>query len=163
MITYRIVASGPLLTDPTVLDRFDGLIAATLEDLGALGQRFVVARAPRGVTDGLRGSIYHELRGAPARRQEIVSSSVFYAPIVELGRQPGKRPPVAALLTWVSRKFGLSGADAQRAAFLVSRKIGAQGYKGYRMFERAAEQLVPIAQQRFRLLEEQLRRLLAGD
>jgi hypothetical protein len=160
LITFRVQATGALLTDPAITERFDAEIVGWLSELSAIGQRLVVSATPRGVTDGLRGSIVTEMRGTPARRQAAVASSLFYAPIVEVGRRPGKRPPVAALVTWVTRKLGVSPGQAMHVAFLVSRKIGAKGYAGYHMFERAAQQLVPIAQQRAAALEERLRDLL---
>lgn len=162
MITIQVNSRSPLLTDPRIGERFDAEISAALSELGAVGQRLVVARVPRGVTDGLRGSITLDLRGVPARREAVVSSSLFYAPIVEVGRRPGKRPPVEALVTWVTRKLGVAPGEAARVAFLVSRKIGARGYAGYHMFERAAQQLVPIAQARFAQLEQRLRDILEG-
>lgn len=162
MITMRVQATGALLTDPRIATRFDAEITATIAELGALGQQLVVARTPRGVTDGLRGSIFLEMRGTPARRQAMVASSVFYAPIVEVGRRPGKRPPTAALVSWVTRKLRVAPGQAASVAFLVSRKIGARGYVGHHMFQRAAQQLGPIAQQRFTDLGERLRRLLGA-
>lgn len=166
MITMRLQTTGALFNDPNVLERFDGVVAATLAELGALGQRLIVSESPRGVSaggGGLRGSIFSELRGAPARRQAIVASSVFYAPIVEVGRRPGKRPPVAPISLWVLRKLHVASGQASRVAFLVSRKIGREGTTGAHMFEKGARRLMPIAQQRFEALGEQISRVLRGE
>jgi hypothetical protein len=160
VITIEVRARGALLTDPAIAAQFDGEIVATLSELAGLGQQLVVARTPRGVTDGLRGSVFTELRGTPARREARITSSVFYAPIVEAGRRPGRRPPVDKLISWVTRKLQVAPGEARHVAFLVSRKIGRRGYAGYHMFERAGQQLVVIAQQRFAQLEERLRDLL---
>ncbi len=162
MITIRLQATGGLLTDPNIAERFDAEISGTIMETASIGQRLITTFMPRGVTDGLRGSAFTEMRGVPGRRQAIVAASAFYTPIVEAGRRPGKRPPVERLVTWVTRKLSVSPGQARRVAFLVSRKIGARGYRGYHMFERGARQLVPIAQQRFTDLGELLGRLLGG-
>lgn len=165
MLTVRVQAYGGLFTDPNVLERFDQEIQSTLAELGAYGQRLVVQAAPRGVSrggGGLAGSIFTELRGTPARRQAIVASSVFYAPIVEVGRRPGKRPPIEAIRLWVVRKLGVSPAQARSVAFLVARKIGRRGTDGAHMFQRAATALVPVAQQRFQALQERILRVLGS-
>lgn len=47
------------------------------------------------------------------------------------GRAPGKRPPIAPLISWVGHKFGLSGAAAISAAFAVAKKIEQEGTEYY--------------------------------
>jgi len=165
VLTFEMNARGPLLTDPAIATRFDRPISAALVDISAFGQRVVVQGTPRGISSGgggLRGSVFSELRGVPARREGVVASSLFYAPIVEVGRRPGKRPPLAPILLWVQRKLGLSGTEAQQAAFLITRKIGARGTVGAHMFERAFQRLQPYARQRFEALSRQLADLLGG-
>jgi hypothetical protein len=166
MLTFRVQATGALLTDPNVLERFDTEVQATLAELGAYGQRLVVQGAPRGVSaggGGLRGSIFTELRGVPARRQAIVASSVFYAPIVEAGRRPGRRPPLGPIKLWVARKLSVPTSQVARVAFLVARKIGRGGTEGAHMFDRAAKALEPVAANRFQALAERIGRVLRGD
>ena len=167
MLNFNVTvqATGPLLTDPQALTQFDTEVQRTLADIGAYGQRVIVQGSPRGVSaggGGLRGSIFTELRGVPAHRQQIVASTLFYAPIVEVGRRPGKRPPAAPILLWVTRKLGVPTAQAARVAFLVARKIGRVGYAGAHMFERGAAQVQPYAQARFEELGERLRRIISG-
>ena len=129
-ISYEIRATGPIFSNPNISEIFDREISATLRELGLLGQRLVVQGTPRGVSSGgggLRGSIYTELRGVPAQRSQIVSSGLFHAPIVEVGRHPGQAPPLAPILLWTRRKLGKSGDDAVHIAFLIARKIGRRG------------------------------------
>jgi hypothetical protein len=165
MIRYELRAGGPLLEAPDIAGRFDREISAELGELGAIGQRLVVERSPRGISaggGGLRGSIFTEMRGVPMRRGVAVASSLFYAPIVEVGRRPGRRPPATALRLWVQRKLGVSAEAAPQVAFLIARKIGSEGYRGYQMFERTAQQLLPIARDRFEQLAGRIARMLGG-
>ena len=143
MVTYTVKAEGPLFDDPTLAARVDPQIVAMLADVGAYAQRLAVDKTPTGVTYALRGSIVSDLRGTPATRSQEVSSSMFYAPIQEVGRRPGKWPPSDALLLWVTRKLGVGPDEAKSVAFLVARKIGREGTKGYLMFEQAFNRAVP--------------------
>ncbi len=159
-IEYALRATGPLFERRDMQELFDQEISAALVELGNLGQRLVVDGTPSGVSvggGGLRGSIFTELRGAPALRSQVIASSVFYAPIVELGRRPGqRRPPLEPILLWVSRKLQLSGPRARSVAFLVARKIGRTGTEGKHMFQQAVQRLQPIMQQRFEALAQRI-------
>jgi hypothetical protein len=134
MITFTAKVEGPLFKGGGLASTMDRRTIAMLADVGAYAQRLAVDKAPTGVTYQLRGSIVSELHGTPEARSQEVSSSVFYAPIQEVGRKPGKRPPADALLLWVTR---------ESVAVLVARAIGRRGTKGYRMFEQAFEKAVP--------------------
>lgn len=48
------------------------------------------------------------------------------------GRQPGRRPPISALIPWVEYKLGKTGKEARTVAFLIARKIGEEGNLRYR-------------------------------
>jgi hypothetical protein len=159
----QIRGTGPLFTDPQIAARFDTEVQAALHELAALGQRLVVEGAPHGISSGgggLRGSIFSEVRGVPARREALIASSVFYAPIVEVGRHPGRYPPIGPIQLWVTRKLQVPPGEAASVAFLVSRKIGLRGTQGAHMFERAMTQLEPIAQRRFQELGDRIVQLL---
>lgn len=141
MITFTAKIEGPIFKGG-LASSVDRRTIAMLADVGAYAQRLAVDKAPSGVTYQLRGSIVSELRGSPSARSQEVSSSAFYAPIQEVGRKPGKRPPADALLLWVTRKLGAPD-NPEAVAFLVARAIGRSGTKGYRMFEQAFEKAVP--------------------
>jgi hypothetical protein len=143
MVTFSVQATGPIFEDPSLATRFDDEIVAMLADVGAYAQRLAVDKAPTGVTFALRGSIVSELRGSPAERAQEVSSSLAYAPIQEVGRRPGRRPPAGALLVWVARKLQVGPAEIPSVAFLVARKIGREGTTGYHFMELAFEQASP--------------------
>jgi hypothetical protein len=71
----------------------------------------------------------------------------------ENGRRPGKQPPVDAILEWMrikpiklrdkeSGKFKKSTEELKRqVAFLIARKIGKQGMKGWHAFDYAYENI----------------------
>ncbi len=168
MIAYRVQTSGPLLNTRELAQRFDREITGEIAQLGALGQRLVIDRTPRGVSSGgggLRGSVHLEFRGVPAQRSAVVGSALFYAPIVEEGRRPGRRPPArpgSALHLWVRRKLGVGGEAAARVTFLVARKVGRVGSPGAFMFQGAFQRLETIASSRFAALEARLAGILDG-
>lgn len=168
MAGYRVtlLLTGPLFERGARESRVRREIDAELTELGAMGQRMVVANTPRGVAGGgggLWGSITTELRGEPLRREMRVFSSLFYAPIREAGRLPGKRPPTEALVLWVVRKLGIRDRRQARAvAFVIARKIGRVGYEGAFMFRQAVTRLEPLAQQRLPRLGSRIAGILGA-
>lgn len=164
MITYRVQPSTALLRafGPEAAPRIDADVARTLAELGGLGLQFVTTFTPRGATGALRGSTFTELRGTPVRRQQIIGNRLFYAPIVELGRRPGTMPPPRELERWVARRLGVPPARVAAVAFLVARKIGRVGSAGYHMFQRAAQRLQPLVEQKVAELAARIGRGLGG-
>jgi hypothetical protein len=154
MITFTANITGPIFTGG-LASTVDRDVIAMLADVGAYAQRLAVDKAPTGVTFNLRGSIVSELHGSPAARSQEVSSSVFYAPIQEEGRKPGRPPPAGALLLWVTRKLG-AGNNAQSVAFLVARQIGRSGTKGHHMFQQAFDKAVPYFERQAEALGAQI-------
>ncbi len=57
-----------------------------------------------------------------------VGSDIPYAGTIEYGSRP-HFPPIAPMLLWTKRKFGLDAAEAKKVAFAVSRAIAAHGTK----------------------------------
>jgi len=106
----------------------------------------VKANTPQGVYGGLLGSIQHDIpgKGTPLVKGMIMTAHK-YAEVIEKGRKPGKgiasADPggkyVSPLLPWIRVKLGLSGKDAESAAYLIGRKIKLKGFKGAHMFEKA--------------------------
>lgn len=56
-----------------------------------------------------------------------VEAEAAYSYFVEMGRGPGKPPPVDAIKKWARRKFGITGKELDSVAFLIARKIGKVG------------------------------------
>jgi len=88
----------------------------------------------------LRGSIGDEakqgileVKGLGAEIVGKVGSRVVYALPQEIGRQPGKMPPPAALEEWAGR-HGMAGMG-----FVIARAIGRRGMKGRHYLENAAK------------------------
>ena len=107
-------------------------------------QRVAQKEAPVGVTSNLRNSISVTpigLEGTAATHiyRGAVVSDVIHAGPVEDGRQAGRWPPVDALIRWVQVKLQVAQERARGVAFLVARKIGTKGTKGWKMFQKAAD------------------------
>lgn len=163
MFTFRIQVSGALLRRPDVQALVNAELDSEIVQILSIGQRLVVAETPRGATGQLRGSVVTELRGQPGRRVGLVTTPLFYGDIVERGRQPGRRPPTAALVLWVTRKLGISDARQARAvAYLIARKIGRVGTSGAAMFFKATQRLAPIVEARMRALGERIAERYGG-
>lgn len=97
----------------------------------------VVPKAPVGWSGQLRAGYQTEVtRRNTAKPRAALLNPTLYHDVVEDGRQPGRRPPVEALIPWVGSKLGIPPGPERRAvAFLVARKIGASGTKPQRMVE----------------------------
>jgi hypothetical protein len=83
--------------------------------------------------------------GIPPMRPPLpaIVNDTLYAGVIELGRRPMRRgPPLAPILGWVQRKLGLSGAEADRAAFLIRRAIHIRGTRPWRIMEQTKNKVV---------------------
>ena len=84
----------------------------------------------------------------------VLSNSARHAIFVEIGRRPGKPPPVQAIIEWlIAKRFkparGSGDRDKQlrSVARLIARKIGRKGTKGRHVMRRT----VPGMRRRLRL------------
>jgi len=111
----------------------------------------VKARTPQGANGaqgGLLGSIQAPMpvegKGTPLVKGVVMSAHPT-AEVIEKGRKPGKGIAsavpgdkyVSPLIPWINKKLGISGKDAERIAYLIGRKIKAEGFEGAHMFEKA--------------------------
>ena len=102
----------------------------------------VQKRTPQGVfgaQGGLIGSIQAQVsgKGTPLVKG-VVMSAQLYAEVIEKGRTAGKgMPPAGSLIRWIETKMGLDEASAKRIEFVIRRSIGAKGFAGRYMFEKA--------------------------
>lgn len=125
-------------------------VATRLETEAVLGvitarlEAEVARRTPTGVGGqaGLRGSIHGEVVSLSGTSVAgVVGTPLEYGEVVELGRRPGKFPPLAPIELWVRRKLGVPDAEARGVAFLVARKIARVGFDGAHMFENSWKSL----------------------
>ena len=129
---------------PEVLDR--ELLAATNEGLMLLRHQ-LDSTIPRGWGGrsglGMAGSITSDAFSTPTGALGVIGTSVSHAPVVELGRRPGKgvsEQGRVALGAWVMAVLGVTDPKrVKNIAFLISQKIKREGLPAQRPFGRAAE------------------------
>jgi len=112
------------------------LAKATVSKIMHHGRTRIVQRTHVGWSGTLRGGYEVEVRTTAKGIRGTIVNPTLYHDIAEDGRNPGRRPPVEALIPWVGSKLGIPpGAERRAVAFLVARKIGAAGYEGHHMVE----------------------------
>ena len=84
---------------------------------------------------GIHGRVINHLHGDVT----AVGPGANYVEFIELGRRPGKFPPVDAIRLWVKRKLKVTGKDINRVAYLVGRKIATKGFVGSFMFQKTVK------------------------
>lgn len=135
------ISLPPMFRDPGILHRvLDRAAERLITTMVTEMEREVAMRAPRGATGMLQQSMAGEVRGRGLAIRGVVGSSLFYAPVVELGRNPGRFPPPGPIQLWVQRKLGISGKEVRSVAYLVARKIARHGTEPQRVIERALEE-----------------------
>lgn len=87
----------------------------------------------------LRQSLFQEERINDTSVIGVVASPLSYVAPVELGRKPGKMPPVDAIEDWVIQKLGVSVEEAPGIALAIARKIKYRGTQGAHMFQHGLE------------------------
>jgi len=120
-------------------------------------------------TGQLRGSTATEIRGSKTDLRGIVGTPLIYGLPVEMGREPGKMPPVDAIEYWVIRKGIASPPESRSVAFLIARAIGAGTSRGImrpgggaRMFEQGLDASMPTVEKVFDGAVERIVERLAG-
>ena len=128
----------------------------------------VAGRTPVNI-GALRGSIATEIRGNQMNLRGIVGTPLIYGLPVEMGREPGKMPPVDAIEYWVIRKGIASPPESRSVAFLIARAIGAGTSRGImrpgggaRMFEKGLEASMGTVEKVFDGAVERIVERLAG-
>jgi hypothetical protein len=144
-LTKRRRGKGGTLTLEQFADLLDGMPAeieaAVLRGLRSAarrGQGFVVEEIdhakpwPAVNTGELRASV--KVADRPRGSTIYVDSPHFG--VVEFGSRP-HMPPVAPLVTWAARKFGVDGDEAEAIAWAVALKIAKQGTEPRAVFQKA--------------------------
>lgn len=165
MIVTQLSIVPPDGLDPRrARDVADQEITRGLDEIATEFERRVKNNAPVGVGGeaGLRGSVFREVRGVPAR-EAFVGTTMPHAPIVELGRRPGQaRPPIARIERWVERKLGVPADQARSVAFRVASKIAKRGSKGAFMFQRTLDEGRAVLDTVWSRVGERIVRCLGG-
>jgi hypothetical protein len=123
-------------------------IARGLEEIGAAFEPIGASEAPEGAlgaSGGLRGSVYHQLRGTPIRVVEA-GWAAPYAEYVDRGRRPGHWPPEAPIALWARKVLNVPEERLASAVFAIRRKIGTRGTRGTPFAMRTMLRMQPIAQ-----------------
>jgi hypothetical protein len=66
-----------------------------------------------------------------------VYNTAPYASIIEMGRRPGRFPPITLIQKWAQRRLGLSLKEAKAAAFPIARAIAKRGLIGRKVMANA--------------------------
>lgn len=113
---------------------------------------------PVGVTGQLKGSISKQVSNqSPVPLYVRVGSNKHYAPFVEFGRNPGKRPPYEAIELWYRRKNKLAPTDDVFVAVSsIQNKIARFGTKEQPFLRDGLEQAVPQMQKRVYTFRDEL-------
>ncbi len=108
-----------------------------------------------------RGEYRRGFHARDTKSGAVFLNSAPHAPIVEMGRRPGRYPPLQVIERWVRRKFRLQlkrfsarrargGAglsererEVRSATFLVSRAIARRGIPGKHVMARVEKRLTP--------------------
>jgi hypothetical protein len=132
------------LIDKHMRNAMDGSLDWLLEriTLKHMGQPFGKNPA-HGVNFGtLRGSFSKEIHGSSYNMMGSAATTLLYGMPVELGRSAGKMPPVDAIKLWVVRKLGISGKEADKAAWAIAYSIGKKGTEGVHMVQKTYDDAV---------------------
>lgn len=132
MATFRVTVTPPdggINKGQKVLP--SQMRAALVASVGII-QPKIQEETPVGATGQLRNSYSHELDGSPLSLKQAakIVNPALHHDFVDQGRAPGRRPPVSALIPWVGTKLGVPVEERRQVAYLVARKIGAEGTEG---------------------------------
>lgn len=127
-----------------ILQIIEEITARQLQETGIM----VSAKAKQNLTTAnrvdsgnLRDSISQPIDTGTSLAPEFeVRAESDYAIFVELGRAPGgKQPPHDVLVKWVKSRIGLTGEEAESAAWAIGRSIAQGGIVGAYFMRSAIE------------------------
>ncbi len=106
---------------------------------------------PVGISNS-REQITSDAFSTPTGALGVIGTPSPYAPVIEDGRKPGKgvsRAGQDAIAAWAVGKLGVSPKAAKGVAYLISRKIKAQGIAAKRPFAITLERNRTVALRAF--------------
>lgn len=110
------------------------------------------ANLKRAIFDKVTSSMAKSVKGVVG-----VGSGAPYGLVVEVGRKPGKQPPIVPIKKWARIKLGNEGA-----AFAIARKIGRSGTKGQPFMLPALKGNLRTIENNFNKAADTIVRILAG-
>ena len=165
-VRIRVTIGREELRPGTAASTAAALRSEMVTEAGAMG-REIVARAKALApvdTSNYRGSLRNRVRLRGFDQVDVlVDAGARYAAVIEKGRRAGARmPPVRALIPWVRRNLGVTGARARGVAFAVARKIVRRGLPAQNVLKRATEETKRSRPRRFRSAIRRWRRKRFG-
>ncbi len=129
-------------------------------------EQLVVQETPVGATGAARGSVTKEIFGQPLADNYagVVTTAIIYGQALEVGRKPGKFPPVemGGLELWVRRKLGVPASLSRGVAYAIATVISRRGTKGARMFAKGFARGKPHVDELWRTLPARVIKRLGG-
>ncbi len=159
-VGFRIRTQGLFFDNVAAQAVADQEIRRALMEVGQGFERLADAATPEGATAVLRGSVFAEVRGVPAR-QLLAGWNAPYADIVDRGRRPGRWPPTAPILLWAKRVLDVPEKRLASAVFLIRRKIGLRGTPGHAFVPAVQVKLEALAQRALDAAAERTARRLS--
>lgn len=89
----------------------------------------------------------------PVNQFIVYFDLVDYWEYIEYGRRPGKMPPISAIENWIRVKPIIPDSqngkvpDTRQLAFLIARKIGEEGTRGYHDLENTLAAADPLIEE----------------
>lgn len=82
------------------------------------------------------GTLRQSVKRVATRNGAQIFVDAPHFPFIEYGTRP-HMPPIAPLITWAARKFGVDGGEAQAIAWAVAKKIAKHGTEPRHVFAKA--------------------------
>ena len=126
--------------------RFDGAVIEALRKTARYGATMAVGvSAKSSPRPRARGTYERSFLVTKLPDGAALSNTARHGIFVEVGRKPGKMPPIQAIVDWlIAKKVGRDPAKLRGLAFGIARKIGRVGTRGRFVMKRT----VPIMAKR---------------
>ncbi len=167
--THRTIDLTALHSFQEALKKSPANMTKAIEQTGAecasILEGFLRSNAPKfesHLTHSLLGGISREMAGEVAA---VVTAGVPYARMVDMGRQPGRMPPLGPVLRWVALKlWKREGAISEDMVWPVAinlrKRIGSQGTRKSDYVQRGVEAATPHLTRKLAELEQRIEDLL---
>lgn len=139
-MSRKDIAPGQLPFEASKLDKevFRQMIRA-LQRTARYGETRVIDLMRKSPKPIARGDVLRGWAVSLLDNGATLGNSVYHSYFVEVGRKPGKAPPLAPIMEWVSHKKGLSAKKMAKAVGKrrVKRPKGGRGYAQAKRYAQA--------------------------